>query len=86
MVSVISSKSEIKRVPLYIEGFDETMQGGIPEGHITLISGSAGTMKSSIVFNTLYNEALKGSIESLPIVKDLLNQFENFDLDIKSNK
>jgi len=51
---------QIKRIPLYIKGLDENIQGGIPEKHIVLISGSAGTMKSSVSFNILYNEALKG--------------------------
>ncbi len=51
---------EIKRVPTYIKGLDENLEGGIPEKYITLICGSAGTMKSSICFNVLYNEALKG--------------------------
>lgn len=62
MAGIISTKAEIKRIPLYIEGLDENVQGGVPEGHITLISGSAGTMKSSISFNILYNEAMKGKI------------------------
>ena len=62
MTGVISSKAEIKRTPLYIEGFDENIEGGVPEGHITLLSGSAGTMKSSIAFNILYNEALRGKV------------------------
>ena len=51
---------EIKRVPTYINGLDESLEGGIPEKHITLICGSAGTMKSSVCFNVVYNEALKG--------------------------
>ena len=62
LAGVISNKSEIKRTPLYIEGLDENIQGGVPNGHITLISGSAGTMKSSISFNILYNESLKGRV------------------------
>lgn len=62
MASVISNKSEIVRIPLYIEGLDENIQGGVPEAHITLISGSAGTMKSSIAFNILYNEAKNGKV------------------------
>jgi KaiC/GvpD/RAD55 family RecA-like ATPase len=62
VAGIISTKAEIKRIPLYIDGLDENIQGGVPEGHITLISGSAGTMKSSITFNILYNEALKGKI------------------------
>jgi len=50
----------IERIPIYIKGLDENMQGGIPEGHVILLSGSAGTMKSSVSFNVLYNEAVKG--------------------------
>lgn len=57
-LQVITDASQIKRVKTYIKGFDENMQGGVPEGHITLIHGEAGTMKSSICFNILYNEAI----------------------------
>jgi len=86
VAGVISSKSEIKRIPLYIEGLDENIQGGVPEGHITLISGSAGTMKSSITFNVLYNEALRGKIcvycsleqSYNSIIKQMINM--NFDM------
>ncbi|MBU1198670.1 MAG: hypothetical protein KKF46_07955 [Nanoarchaeota archaeon] len=86
LAGIISNPSEIKRVPLYIEGLDENIQGGVPEGHITLISGSAGTMKSSISFNILYNEALKGktavycSLEQSyqSIIKQMINM--NFDI------
>lgn len=86
MAGIISTKSEIKRIPLYIDGLDENMQGGVPEGHITLLSGSAGTMKSSIAFNILYNEAMHGKIcvyYSLEqsynsIIKQMVNM--NFDM------
>jgi KaiC/GvpD/RAD55 family RecA-like ATPase len=49
------------RIPIYIEGLDDQMEGGIPEGHVVLICGTAGTMKSTVSFNILYNEALKGA-------------------------
>lgn len=39
----------------YIEGFDEILGGGIPDGHTVLISGNPGTMKSSVCLNLLYN-------------------------------
>ena len=39
----------------YIEGFDEILGGGIPEGHTVLVSGNPGTMKSSVCLNLLYN-------------------------------
>ncbi len=56
----IKDKKQVKRIKTYIEGFDDHIQGGIPEGHVVLISGLAGTMKSSLVFNIMYNEALHG--------------------------
>ncbi|HYD02957.1 MAG TPA: ATPase domain-containing protein [Alphaproteobacteria bacterium] len=63
MDRIISKQGDIKRVPLYIQGLDEVMEGGIPEGHITLVCGSAGTMKSSVCFNSIYNEcSAKGKI------------------------
>ncbi|HEY9705289.1 MAG TPA: ATPase domain-containing protein, partial [Allocoleopsis sp.] len=57
MDRIITKQGDIKRVPLYIQGLDEVMEGGVPEGNITLICGSAGTMKSSVCFNSLYNES-----------------------------
>lgn len=39
----------------YINGFDKELGGGIPDGHIVLVSGSPGTMKSTIAYNMLYN-------------------------------
>jgi len=53
-------KDEIGRIPLYINGLDKEIEGGVPKGFVNLISGVAGSMKSSIVFNILFNEALKG--------------------------
>ncbi|MFC1648189.1 RAD55 family ATPase [Nanoarchaeota archaeon] len=49
-----------RRIKTYINGFDENIQGGMPEGHVALVSGAAGTMKSSVCFNVLYNEAVHG--------------------------
>ena len=58
----MAGEFELRRVPTYISNLDSEIQGGIPEGHVVLIAGTAGTMKSSITFNVLYNEALKGKI------------------------
>ena len=54
---VVPSKGA-KRVSLYIDGFQDALQGGVPEGHVVLVCGTAGTMKTSICFNVLYSEAL----------------------------
>ncbi len=64
MAKAKSGKSEAKkgvgRVPLYVDGLDSQIQGGVPEGHVNLVCGVSGTMKSSLCFNVLYNEALRG--------------------------
>jgi KaiC/GvpD/RAD55 family RecA-like ATPase len=39
----------------YIKGFDEELNQGIPEEHIILVSGTPGTMKSSVAYNILFN-------------------------------
>jgi KaiC/GvpD/RAD55 family RecA-like ATPase len=59
MEKIITRKDELKRTPLHIQGLDENIEGGIPDGYITLMCGTAGTMKSSVCFNSLYNEAVK---------------------------
>lgn len=50
---------EIERIPTYIDGFDERLGGGIPKGHVVLITGTAGTMKSSIAYNIMYHNAIE---------------------------
>jgi KaiC/GvpD/RAD55 family RecA-like ATPase len=49
----------------YVRGLDETLDGGIPEGHIVLITGAPGTMKSSFGFSILYHNALHNGSRSL---------------------
>ncbi|MBC8495875.1 hypothetical protein H8D36_06995 [archaeon] len=77
---------QIERVKTYIQGFDEAMEGGVPKGHVVLVSGTAGSMKSSITFNILYNEAKNGKhglYISLEQSYDSLKQhFENMGLNL----
>lgn len=47
-------------VRTYIRGFDGELGGGIPVGHIALIRGSSGTMKSTLAYSILYHNAEKG--------------------------
>ena len=49
------------RVRTFIQGFDEKLSGGIPEGSIVLLCGEPGTMKSTLAFNVLYHNALRES-------------------------
>ena len=82
--------AQSEKIGSYIEHFDDALGGGFPKGHIVLIYGSAGTMKSSICFNILFNEILTGkkgayiSIEQSSL--SLLKQIVSLGFDIsKSN-
>ncbi|MEM4292723.1 MAG: ATPase domain-containing protein [Thermoplasmata archaeon] len=48
------------RIPTYIKGLDERMEGGIPKKFIVLVCGHAGTMKSSFTYSVLYHSAKRG--------------------------
>jgi KaiC/GvpD/RAD55 family RecA-like ATPase len=49
-------------VKTHIRGFDEdVLRGGIPQGHVVLVRGSSGTMKSSLAYYVLYHNALEGT-------------------------
>lgn len=87
MEKIISRKGELKRIPLYIEGLDEKMEGGIPEGHINLVCGTAGSMKSTVCFNSLYNECVSNNKVGLYISLEqsyasLLNHIINMGYDL----
>ncbi len=45
------------RIRTFVGGLDPRMEGGIPEKYITLICGRAGTMKSTLSYYILYNNA-----------------------------
>src|SRR5207249_9770910 len=49
-------------VKTHIRGFDEdVLRGGIPQGHVVLVRGATGTMKSSLAYYVLYHNALEGA-------------------------
>lgn len=84
---LVSKKEDIKRIKTHIVGLDEQIQNGIPEGHISLISGASGTMKSSVSFNILYNEVLKNKKNALYIsleqsYSSIINHMINMDYDL----
>jgi circadian clock protein KaiC len=47
------------RIPTFIRGFDEKLSGGVPGGHVVLVVGEPGTMKSTVAFNLMYHNALR---------------------------
>ena len=57
--------SDVERIPTHIEGLDENMQGGVPQGHICIVAGASGAMKSSLTFSMLYNAVLYGETSGI---------------------
>lgn len=51
----------IKRVATGLKGFDKLIEGGLPSGSLTLVSGNPGTGKSIFCMQTAFNIAKKGS-------------------------
>lgn len=47
-------------VPTRIDGLDQVLGGGIPRGHLVLVCGTPGTMKSTLCYTTMYNNAVEG--------------------------
>lgn len=61
--SQIGAGSEIQgndeSISTGIAELDNILAGGIPRGHVILVSGVAGAMKTSLVYSIMYNSALK---------------------------
>jgi len=53
------------RVRTFVEGLDETLEGGLPWGHVVLIEGAPGTMKSSLGFSILLQNAARAGLHCL---------------------
>jgi KaiC/GvpD/RAD55 family RecA-like ATPase len=51
----------------YVQGFDEALGGGIPDGHVVMVSGTPGTMKSSFLSSILYQNATRNGTKGLYI-------------------
>jgi len=48
---------ETAKIPTFIEGLDEVLAGGFPVGHVILLSGLPGTMKSTLSYAILHRNA-----------------------------
>lgn len=53
------------KIKTYVEGLDERMEMGIPHGHIVLVCGTSGTMKSTLTFNIIYNHIKETGAKAL---------------------
>lgn len=56
---------QFRKIPTHIQGLDEALGGGIPRGHVVLVTGLPGTMKSSLVFAILTGCARHEGLKSL---------------------
>src|SRR5881409_2371145 len=65
------------RVKTYVRGFDDVLNGGIPEGYVVLVSGAPGTMKSSLTYSILYQNALQESRKSAYFTLEMGNIRKN---------
>jgi len=79
---------QVERVRTCIQNFDENLQGGIPKGQVVLITGTPGTMKSSVSYSVLYNNALENGTKSVYMTleqsrENLLTQMESLGMDDK---
>lgn len=53
------------RVRTFVRALDDVLNGGIPEGHVVLLCGPPGSMKSSLAYSILYRNALASKISSI---------------------
>ena len=55
---------EEERLPTFVDGLDELLEGGIPARHVVLVCGRAGSMKSSFCYYMLHKLSEK---QALPL-------------------
>ena len=60
-------EDEIERVKTYVERLDKHLEGGVPKGTVSLICGTAGCMKSSLVYSVLYKNAMEENLKGMYI-------------------
>ena len=53
-------KAEDGRVRTHVAGFDEALEGGIPKGHVVLLGGPSGTMKTSLGLSLVHRNRADG--------------------------
>ena len=56
---------ELPRVKSRIDGFDDVLGGGVPKGSVVLFTGLPGTMKSSLAYAILLNNAKEDGAKCL---------------------
>jgi len=80
---------EISKIPTFVDGLDEALGGGLPTGHVILVTGFPGTMKSTLSYAILQNNAEKRHAKGLYVTleqtrKSLLAQMQSMGFDTES--
>ena len=79
---------EVERIRTYVDGLDDVLGGGIPSGHVVLLAGPSGTMKSSLSLYILLNNWNRDDIKGVHISfeerkESLLKSMESMGIDLK---
>jgi KaiC/GvpD/RAD55 family RecA-like ATPase len=79
-----------RRIKTFIDGLDGQIESGIPVGTVNLISGTPGSMKSSLAYSILYYNAIKIGLKGLYIsmeqdVQTLSAQMKRLGMKEKTN-
>jgi circadian clock protein KaiC len=85
----IFNKNEVKRETIGILGFDELIQGGLPKGSFTVVSGGPGTGKSifasQFICEGIIQHHQKGMYISVEQTrKDIIDQASQFGWDFET--
>ena len=67
-------------IKTYVRGFDEEIGGGIPQGHVILVAGPPGTMKSSLAYSILYNNAIQDGLTGVYVTMEQERESLEFQL------
>ncbi len=79
---------ETKKISTYVEGLDEVLGGGFPVGHVVLLSGLPGTMKSTLSYAILHRNAKERGVRCLYVSleqtrKSLEDQMASMGFDVE---
>src|SRR5207245_3989735 len=53
-------KPDDGRIRTFVAGYDDALEGGIPNGHVVVLGGPSGTMKPSLGLNLVHRNRLEG--------------------------
>ncbi len=62
-----TAESESGLIKTYVDGLDERLGGGIRKGHVILLAGSPGGMKTSLALNLAFHNAKNDGLRALYI-------------------